>query len=370
MGTIVERKRSNGSIAYNAQVLKKQKGRIVYRKTQTFDRKAAAKAWIKAKEKELESDPTGSLLKARNITLSDAIDKYIQTSSQIGRSKKLALQKLKTYPIALLACGEVKSTDIVELAEQISRSKNKPLPQTVANYLSHLASIFDIASPAWGYPLEYDEISLARKALRRLGKTRKSKKRDRRPTWQEMRTLIYYFYQREKKLNGSMPMHKIIAFAIYSSRRQEEITSLRWDDVNPDHSTGPQVLVRDMKHPGEKVGNNVWCKLCPEAVEIIETMPQTAPEIFPYNHRTISANFTRACKVLGIKDLRFHDLRHEAASRLLEIGTTIDFAAKHTGHRSWTSLQRYSHVEKKGDKYEKAIWKPLVGIEREPNLAN
>jgi hypothetical protein len=44
MGTIVERKRKAGSISFTAQILIKQKGAIVYRETQTFDRKQAAYA--------------------------------------------------------------------------------------------------------------------------------------------------------------------------------------------------------------------------------------------------------------------------------------------------------------------------------------
>jgi hypothetical protein len=41
--------------------------------------------------------------------------------------------------------------------------------------------------------------------------------------------------------------------------------------------------------------------------------------------------------------LHFHDLRHEGISRLFEMGRTIPQAASVSGHRSWASLQRYSH---------------------------
>jgi hypothetical protein len=44
MGTIVPRKRKNGSQAYRAQIVRKQGGKIVYRETQTFDRKQAAQS--------------------------------------------------------------------------------------------------------------------------------------------------------------------------------------------------------------------------------------------------------------------------------------------------------------------------------------
>ena len=55
--------------------------------------------------------------------------------------------------------------------------------------------------------------------------------------------------------------------------------------------------------------------------------------VFPYNHRSVSAAFTRACDELKIEDLHFHDLRHEATSRLFEAGLTIEKVALVTGHK-------------------------------------
>jgi integrase len=147
-------------------------------------------------------------------------------------------------------------------------------------------------------------------------------------------------------------MQKIVAFALFSTRRQEEITLLRWDDLDED-----RILVRDMKHPGDKKGNNVYCELPPEALAIIKSMPSGEERIFPYSTDAISAAFTRACRVLGIVDLRFHDLRHEGISRLFEMGRTIPQVAAVSGHRSWTSLKRYTHIRQSRDKYENWKWK-------------
>jgi integrase len=86
-------------------------------------------------------------------------------------------------------------------------------------------------------------------------------------------------------------------------------------------------------------------------------MPEAGPEIFPASADAISAAFTRACKLLGIDDLHFHDLRHDGISRLFEMGWTIPHAAAVSGHRSWSSLKRYTHLRQTGDKY--ANWKWL-----------
>jgi integrase len=115
-----------------------------------------------------------------------------------------------------------------------------------------------------------------------------------------------------------------------------------------------------MKNPGEKIGNDVWCDLPQEALEVVLSMPQKKEMIFPCNSDSIGAAFTRACIILGIEDLHFHDLRHDGVSRLFEMGWSIPHTAAVSGHRSWTSLKRYTHLRQKGDKYKD--WKPQFEI--------
>src|SRR5579864_3566552 len=142
---------------------------------------------------------------------------------------------------------------------------------------------------------------------------------------------------------AEIPMHQIIAFALFSTRRQEEITTITWEDYR-----GDRVMVRDMKHPGQKIGNDTWCDLPTEAARVLDSMPGGEGRIFPYNHRSISASFTRACSFPAIDDPHFHDLRHEGTSRLFELGWNIPHVASVTGHRSWTSLKRYTHLRQSG----------------------
>ena len=89
-------------------------------------------------------------------------------------------------------------------------------------------------------------------------------------------------------------------------------------------------------------------------------MPHKKDRIFPFNSDTVSRRFTEACAVLGIEDLHFHDLRHEGASRLAEIGRTVPQLMAVTGHRSMASLDRYTHVRQIGDKYEGWKWLDVV----------
>lgn len=110
-------------------------------------------------------------------------------------------------------------------------------------------------------------------------------------------------------------MLHIMWFAIYSSRRQSEITRLEWDDINHQNRTG---ILRNLKDPRIK-NIKTWFKMPLRAYKIIICQPKSGRYVFPMNTRTVSSYFTKACKILGIKDLHFHDLRHEATSRFLSL---------------------------------------------------
>jgi integrase len=347
MGTIVARKRNDGSLGYMAQVRIKQKGKIVHAETKTFDRKQAANAWISRRETELREPGALERSKVDDPTLSQVMDRYIDESKRkIGRTKTQVLRTIKNYDIAEMKCSKITSADLITFAQALPVT-----PQTVQNYLSHLAAIFAVARPAWGYPLDQQAIKDAFAVAKRLGVIAKGRSRERRPTLAELDRLIDHFGMVQTRRPGSIPMTRIIPFAIFSTRRQEEIVTIKWADYD-----GKRVLVRDMKHPGDKIGNDVRCDLVPEAVAIIESTPRSAPQICPYSTDAISAAFTRACKILGIADLHFHDLRHEGISRLFEMGWSIPQVATVSGHRSWQSLKRYAHIQQAGDKY--ADWKP------------
>lgn len=361
VGTIIKRMRKDGSPAYMARVRIKVKGKVVHSETETFDARPVARAWIARREIAL-SEPSGiDRAKTGNVTLSDAIDRYISERKRpIRRTKKQVLAWLKTHEIASLPCEGVNSAEIVGLAKDLSKSRS---PQTVAAYLTHLAPIFAVAKPAWNYPLDKSQWADAQAVLKQLGMIGKAESRTRRPTLSELDNLMNHFLKMWEAQPDTIPMHLVVPFAIFSTRRQEEITRIRWSDLEPG-----RVLVRDMKDPNAKEGNDVWCDLPPQAEKIIRVMPKDEKEIFPFNAQSISASFTRACFKLGINTsempdssrLHFHDLRHDGISRLFEMGRTIPQAASVSGHRSWNSLKRYTHIRQTGDKYENWKWLDVV----------
>lgn len=260
----------DGSVAYRARVRVMQDG-VTYHETETFDRRPAAAARISKREREL-SKP-GAVAKSKNddpTTLAKVIDRYTEeTIKDIGRTKARVLAAIKKY-------------DIVEFLQSLTAK-----PQTVGNCASHLGAIFAIGRPMWGYRLDEQEMKDAVKVARRMGIITRSAQRDRRPTLDELNRLISHFIERRKKAPQAMPTHKVIAFALFSTRRQEEITRIRWKDFQREHK---RVLVRDMKHPGEKIGNDTWVDLPDQArsSEACQRTSQTSSPTQPTPSRRIS----------------------------------------------------------------------------------
>lgn len=360
MGTITKRPRKDGTTAHYAQILIQRKGRIVHREAETFDREQAAKAWLARRETELAQP--GALERGPDPRLHEAIDRYrAESEKEIGDTKDQVLRTIKKHDIAEMRCSEIKSHHITDFVRSL-----QVLPQTRANYASHLSAVFTVAKPLWGYPLDAAEMESAMIAMRKLGIISKGDSRDRRPTLEELDLLMDHFLRIQTNRPSSLPMTKIILFAIFATRRQEEITLITWKDYDKDAARN---WVRDMKHPGDKAGNDVLCELPPRALAIIESMPRTHAQIFPFSAEAISAAFTRACQVLGIVDLRFHDLRHEGISHLFEMGKTIPQVAAVSGHRSWSSLKRYSHIRQTGDKFAGWKWLEIVARTDAPAVA-
>ena len=351
MSTITPRKRKDGSIGYRVQIRLKDKGQIVFTQARTFDREAAARAWSDKRERELARPGALEAAKVEDPPLADVIDKYIRESKRsFGKTKKQVLNAIKVASIGSLKCSEIGSQEIVQFAQSLDVQ-----PQTAGNYMSHLAAVVSIARPAWSYPLEQQAMDDARKVLKKLGATSKSNERFRRPTHDELDRILTYYGEMDARERAAIPMQKIIVFALFSTRRQEEITRISVEDYQPN-----RIMVRDMKHPGQKIGNDTWCDLPPEAARVLESLSRKKGPFFPHNHRSISASFTKACKFLEIEDLHFHDLRHEGTSRLFEMGWNIPHVAGVTGHRSWTSLKRYTHLRQSGDKWADWKWIEVV----------
>jgi integrase len=188
---------------------------------------------------------------------------------------------------------------------------------------------------------------LARIALKRLGLVGKGMERDRRPTESEIDALIGLFEANDRQI---IPVGRIIRVAIATAMRLDEICRVDWADVN---ERTRMLLIRDREDPRNKQGNNQRIPLFgPSGFDAWSILAEQAANlgvvkgrIFPYNSPSVGTAFRRGCRELGVKDLHFHDLRHEGTSRLFEAGFVIEQVSLVTGHKAWKMRRRYTHLK-------------------------
>lgn len=328
----------------NWRVVVRRKSRYA---SETFRRKADAESWALDMERRIDRGQEVARLRPRSLsTLADLIDLHIDDLKEVRKP----LRRSKAYTLELLR-QRLGTTSFDRLGRDLlvdygrRRAREGAGPATVSAEISYINTILTHATAVHGIPVFTEPIALARVALRRLGLVGKGQERDRRPTQAELDALIHYLDGNPRQV---IPVGRIIRFAVATAMRQSEISSIVWPDIDERLHT---IVVRDRKDPRKKDGNNQRVPLIAltgyDAWSILQEQRRFTnciERIFPYDGRSVGAAFRRACQELKIEDLHFHDLRHEATSRLFEAGLSIEKVALVTGHRDWKMLRRYTHL--------------------------
>jgi len=380
MGTIMERQKKDGGKSYTAVIRKKKSGKVILSLTETFKSEQAAKRWVRRTERDLKGK--GALDQAvaarHRKTWSDVIREYSDASpDEFGKTKTANLAYLQRLDFGKLAAQETDDHDFFRLAQDLLKGVQAPpadpeadcpdhytlkprKPQTVNSYMATLRTVVAYGGPISKIDMPISAFDIAMRTLKHQRMIGRSATRNRRPSLGELDRLLTHFHDRYQADQRRVPMHKLIGAAITLAHRQEALCTLPWKDFDDVKS---RLLVRNMKHPRQTDGNNVETWVTDEGMQLISSMPRASDRVFPYHPNTISRLFTDACKILEIKDLHFHDLRHEAISRFFEIGLgggSRDIIMKYTGHSPDGSLSRYIHVEQVGDKYAGWKWWPVL----------
>jgi integrase len=311
---------------------------------ETFSTKAQATQWARKIEAEMDAKRFKDVRGLANLTLKQLIDRYIE---EIGAEHPFGKNKMAVLNAWCRNHGDVAVADITDdyLTKFVrDRRKGGASGVTIGIDLTYLAGVFKTAKGLWKLPISLEPIEAARANMGHLKISTKSTERKRRPTKEEIDQLCDYLDK-----HSSLPMRDIINFAIESAMRIEEITLLRWIDLNEHDRT---IIIRNRKHPRQKVGNDQEVPLLGRTFEIVQRQPKpenVTPDsrIFPVLADTVSTIFPRAKKALKIEDLHFHDLRHEGVSRLFEQGYQIQEVALVSGHRDWKMLARYTQIKAK-----------------------
>ncbi|WP_244485268.1 site-specific integrase [Pseudolabrys sp. Root1462] len=305
-----------------------RKKRIVSR-CRSFDRRSDAVRW--AREIEAQADRLGELGDVRlasKLTLGDILMRYRDQVSPTKRgaySERARIMGIVRRNVGGQSLAKLASADLAKYRDE---RLQKVTPATVLRELNLISHALDVATLEWGLPLSHNPAKLIRRPCVNNERTRR-------------------LLDGEESLllaacdaGQTAHMKPIIIFALETGMRRGEILSLCWSDVE---------LSRRVVHVRQsKTGASRTIPLTRRATLILQNMTSfgEAPgtPVFPLNANAVRLAFQRIRARAGISDLRFHDLRHEAISRLFERGLQMFEVAAISGHRGMRMLQRYTHL--------------------------
>ena len=268
------------------------------------------------------------------IKLRDALAVYSAKVSILKKGyeqEKYRIQQIGRSFLAEKLVHEITSVDIatyrdLRLEEVNPRTKKKLSTSTVRLEMSLLSNFFDISRIEWGY-CEDNPVKNVRKPKSPPG-------RDRRLTAREERLILRYCHS-----HSNSDLYSIVVLALETAMRQGEILKLQWEHIN---------LKNRIAHlPQTKNGEKRDVPLSIKARDaLIRLGVKSKGPVFSYTSSGIKSTWRFMLQSLEIEDLHFHDLRHEACSRLTELGTLdiLEIAAI-TGHKSLAMLKRYTHLK-------------------------
>ena len=297
----------------------------VYR---TFTNKSVAKKWIKATEADMERQlfqPTSGLV------LKDVLHRYQRTvmlghkdfrSSEIYRLHRL------TQDLGSVALEQLSPAIVSAYRDNRLRLVSGA---SVKRELVILRSALNTAIKEWGISLPSNPVSNIRIPANGNNRTRRLEPGE-----------------EEKLLSAPDELRRIITLALETAMRRGEILNIKKSDINFSLCT---LLI-----PTTKTDQPRTIPLSSTAISVLRSQLRASESLsggvvslheeplFTYSARGVSGAFLKRCRRSGIEDLHFHDLRHEATSRLFEKGLNPVEVATITGHKDPRMLMRYTHL--------------------------
>lgn len=342
--------RKRGNYQWEAQIRK----RGFPSQTKTFNTRAEADAWAKMIESEMTRGVWLSRSEAESTTLYETLTRY---EKEIVPDKKGAVQDrslvriLKGTQLAKSYMASIRSADVARLRDEWLKIY---APATVLRRLALLSHVFNVSRKEWGMESLQNPVEAIRKPHPKNARTRRLETLPLAPEKtvvtpeKEISTEIEHIIA----ATHSSVLPAIILLALETAMRRSEIAELRWRFIDLD---------RRVAHlPDTKNGNARDIPLSTKAVTILASLKQcskpTDDKVFDMRADAITRAFNRAVNRareryeqaipenddMFLRDLRFHDLRHEATSRLAEVFPMHELT-KITGHKDPRMLMRYYH---------------------------
>ena len=347
MATIRERAKGDGTRAFHVQV--RMAG--YPSRTASFSSKRQAERWAKTVEAEMIEGRHFRSAEARRRTLAEAIDRYLErevpklragrmhTSTlpwwreKLGRFKLCDItpaliaqyrDKLAAEPYRRARPGAKRSS--LKAGERAREFKRKP--NTVNNYLVPLGRMFSVARREWRW-ITHNPMEGVAKLSAGPGRVRYLSEDER---------------QRLLTETAKDPqLHALAVLALSTAARAGELMGLTWRDV--DLKDG-RVLLRKTKNTQPRV---IWVH--GEALRLLKEHGKDRrlddDPVFlgaaPGSRYDYHTPFKAACAAASVRDFRFHDLRHSAATYLAREGAT-EHQLKVIGGWKSNVVSRYVHL--------------------------
>ena len=281
---------------YQYQVIVRRKGHPS--QTRTFETRAQAQEWARSVESKMDEGRFRDRRGLASITLHKALALYAEKVSpqKAGCATELRrISQLQRHPIAKRDMGSLLARDFTAYRDQRMKEVG---PSTVRLELALLSHLYTIAIKEWSWPLTH-EVQNVRKPPAPQG-------RERRLVGDEKERLLAAIQRPQAR--SALWLDACVRLAIETGMRAGELLSLQWHQVN--------IASGVIRLEKTKNGKRRTVPLTEEAVEMLDRLPRTGARVIAgyYDTPGLDRAFKRACTAAGIDGLRFHDLRHQAAT--------------------------------------------------------
>mgnify|MGYP003132577778 CR=1 FL=1 len=315
--------------------------------SKSFDTRQEAKKWATKIEVEIDSGrPQQKRKKLGKVTFGDLIERYIEEVDPFNKfcESKLVTLRLTQREFGSTLLSSLTIKKVIEYAKQRrlgSDAKKGVAPSTLNTQLQYMGELIEFARVSWDIDLGSNPARDARYALSKMKLVGPSRKRDRRLRPGEYERLL-------EAAKGHWVSHFIVII-VYNAMRLGEIHGLVWEDIDFNRR---ELIIRNRKDPNHKEGNDQTIPMADETWSLLHGLWHTSKKrgrVFCQvaEAGSVSDKFADVVSIAAIEDLHFHDLRHEACSRLFEKGLSIQQVSLISGHRSWDTLKRYTHLRAK-----------------------
>jgi integrase len=316
---IQKRTNKDGSVTYRAQVRMRGAPPL----SRSFKRLTDAKAWVESTKTAIRGGAVIST-EAGRTTLREALERYLREIVPTKKGAKREADRVKQWmknPLAFRFLSQLRGIDFAAYRDQ-RRAEGKA-ENTIRIELMMISKLYKVAARDWS-------MEGLRNPIASITKPAGSNRRDRRLHPDEETALM-------AELAKTPYMQPLAELAIETAMRQGELLSLTWADVDVHRR------VAHLAHTKNSEPRDV--PLSTRAVEIIKALPRpidAKTPIFPMRQDDVIRAFKAACTAAKIENLKFHDLRHEAVTRICE-RLPMHEAMRVTGHKTPSMLMRYYH---------------------------